>query len=86
MAELVGKPAPKLGQIKSWHNGEPVKLSDLKDKTVLLYFGGDNPSAFDLNRLVGLHEKFSSHGLEIVALYNTESMPALQEKWKEENK
>lgn len=86
IAGLVGKPAPKLGPVKSWHNGDAVKLSVLKGKTVLLYFGGDSASASGLNRLVNLHNEFAEHGLEILVVYNADNMASLQETWKEDNK
>ena len=84
LSTLIGKPAPEIGPIKTWKNGSPVKLSELKGKAVIIYFDGDSPNTSrDLPRLVELHEEFENQGLVIISLYNSPSMEDLQKKWVE---
>ena len=79
---LIGKDAPELGPIQAWKNGDPVKLSDLRGKVVILHFGGRYPSvSHNLPELVELHEQFSRFGLVIIALYNCSSMQELETRF-----
>jgi thiol-disulfide isomerase/thioredoxin len=72
LAELRGKPAPALTQIKGWVNGGPVTLADLKGKIVLLDFWGYwcGPCCRAMPELVALHEKYKDKGLVIIAVHD----------------
>ncbi|MBN2590418.1 MAG: carboxypeptidase regulatory-like domain-containing protein [Sedimentisphaerales bacterium] len=84
ISAMVGKRAPEIGPIKEWKNGSPVKLADLISKAVILYFDGDSPNTSrDFPRLVELYDQFHDKGLEIISLYNCESMEQLEKNWKE---
>lgn len=71
LANLLGKQAPELTQLKGWLNSDPVKLSDLKGKVVLLDFfrtccqNGAGP----MPKLKDLHEKYRDKGLVIIAVH-----------------
>jgi RNA polymerase sigma factor (sigma-70 family) len=68
LARLIGQPAPALQCIKAWKNGDPVKLSDLRGKIVLLDFWdyrcGEMPA------LMELYNKYKNKGLEIIAIHD----------------
>ncbi|MBN1973528.1 MAG: carboxypeptidase regulatory-like domain-containing protein [Sedimentisphaerales bacterium] len=84
ISAMVGKRAPEIGPIKEWKNGSPVKLADLIGKAVILYFDGDSPNTSrDFPPLVALYDQFHDKGLEIISLYNCESMEQLEKNWTE---
>ncbi|MBN2180506.1 MAG: redoxin domain-containing protein [Sedimentisphaerales bacterium] len=84
IAALTGKPAPEIGPIKTWKNGSPIKLAELRGKIVILHFGGEYPSTSrDLPELIKLHESFKDEGLVIISLYNCESMEQLEQRFVE---
>jgi thiol-disulfide isomerase/thioredoxin len=72
IAQLVGKPAPELTNIKGWVNGGPVKLADFKGKIVLLDFWGYwcGPCVHSMPELAELHEKYKDKGLVIIAVHD----------------
>ncbi len=66
-----GQPAPELEAIQTWVNGSPVRLSDLKNKVVLLHFEGRiNGINRYMDRLIDLHERYYDRGLVIVMIFN----------------
>ncbi len=69
-AFLKGKPAPEFVEITGW-SGEPVTLSDMKGKYVLVDFWGYwcGPCVGAMPVLIELHEKFSDKGLAIVGVH-----------------
>jgi thiol-disulfide isomerase/thioredoxin len=69
-ALLRGKPAPEFVDVAGW-SGEPVKLSGLKGKYVLIDFWGYwcGPCVEAMPILFELHEKFSDKGLAIVGVH-----------------
>ena len=66
---LLGKPAPEIN-INLWVAGEPVALSDLRGRVVLLEFWATwcKPCQEMFPELTGLHERESGNGLEIIAI------------------
>jgi thiol-disulfide isomerase/thioredoxin len=67
---LKGKPAPEFVEVAGW-SGEPVKLSGLKGKYVLVDFWGYwcGPCVEAMPILIELHEKFGDKGLAIVGVH-----------------
>jgi thiol-disulfide isomerase/thioredoxin len=72
IAQLTGKPAPELTNIKGWLNGGPVKLADLKGKVVLLDFWGYwcGPCVHSIPELMALHDQYKDKGLVIIAVHD----------------
>jgi thiol-disulfide isomerase/thioredoxin len=70
LTRLKGKPAPEFVNVAGWH-GEPIKLSELKGKFVLVDFWGYwcGPCVGAMPVLIELHEKFSDKGLVIVGVH-----------------
>lgn len=70
LTRLKGKPAPEFVNVAGWH-GEPIKLSELKGKYVLVDFWGYwcGPCVGAMPVLIELHEKFSDKGLVIVGVH-----------------
>jgi thiol-disulfide isomerase/thioredoxin len=66
---LIGQPAPGLS-IKTWLNGEPVALEDLRGRIVLLEFWATwcKPCQEMFPKLRRLHEEHGERGLELIAL------------------
>ena len=66
---LLGKPAPELA-IKEWLNTDPLTLSDLKGKAVLLEFWATwcKPCEQLFPRIKELHAQHSADGLQVLAL------------------
>ena len=69
--ELIGKPAPKWGALK-WMNSQPLKLSELEDKVVLIRWWTEtcpfcSRSAPALNEF---HDIFKEKGLVVVGMYH----------------
>ena len=84
LSTLIGQTAPEIDPIRTWKNGSPVKLADLRGKLVILHFGGEYPSTSrDLPRLVEIHESLPERDLVIIALYNCESMEQLEQRFSE---
>ena len=67
--DIQGKPAPALA-VEAWHNGEAVKLADLKGKVVLLDFWATwSTSCIDsIRRTNELQEKYKDQGLLIIGV------------------
>jgi len=86
LATLMGKTAPEFRNIKGWINSEPLKLAELRDKVVLLDFWGYwcGPCIAAMPNLMQLHDKFSKHGLIIIAVHDDSlgSIEELQQKLK----
>jgi len=72
LAHLIGKETPELQQIKGWISSEPMKLSDLRGKVVLLDFWGTwcGPCVGGIPELIGLHEKYHDKGLVIIGIHD----------------
>jgi prepilin-type processing-associated H-X9-DG protein len=72
LAGLIGKPAPKLRQIKGWKNGKATSLADLRGKAVLLDFWGYwcGPCIRQMPKLMELHDALSEKGLVIIAVHD----------------
>jgi len=67
-------------------NGVQFKLSSLKGKNILLFYGGlDCMGASDRNELVGLYENTSRDNLEVVVYYKVSSLDNLQKAKDEYN-
>jgi len=66
---LMGQTAPVIN-IKTWINGAPVRLEDLRDRVVLLEFWATwcKPCQEMFPKLKQLHEQASPRGLDIVAI------------------
>ena len=66
---LIGQPAPEIS-IRTWINGEAVRLEDLRGRVVLLEFWATwcKPCQEMFPRLKQLHEEGSPQGLAIVAI------------------
>ena len=69
--ELIGKPAPKWGTLK-WMNSQPLKLSELEDKVVLIRWWTEtcpfcSRSAPALNEF---HDTFKDKGLVVIGMYH----------------
>ena len=69
--ELIGKPAPKWGTLK-WMNSQPLKLSELEDKVVLIRWWTEtcpfcSGSAPALNEF---HDIFKEKGLVVIGMYH----------------
>ena len=86
IAQLYGKPAPELRQIKGWKNGGPVKLADLRGKVVILDFWGYwcGPCLAAMPELMKLHDKYADKGLVIIGVHSdsVESIQAMDERLK----
>jgi thiol-disulfide isomerase/thioredoxin len=80
LTTLEGEVAPELRQIKGWKNGDPVKLSELHGKVVLLDFWGYwcFPCVRDMPKLMDLHHKYSDKGLLIIGLHD-DSVDSIKE-------
>ncbi len=89
-ALLQGLPAPNLRDIAAWKNSQPLKLSDLRGKCVLVDFWGYwcNPCVQGMPWLFRLHDRFASEGLVVIGIHVdesttgpwVESVPKLDEK------
>ena len=69
--ELIGKPAPEWGTLE-WMNSQPLKLSELEDKVVLIRWWTEtcpfcSRSAPALNEF---HDIFKEKGLVVVGMYH----------------
>ena len=69
--ELIGKLAPKWGTLK-WMNSQPLKLSELEDKVVLIRWWTEtcpfcSRSAPALNEF---HDTFKDKGLVVIGMYH----------------
>ena len=69
--ELIGKPAPEWGTLE-WMNSQPLKLSELEDKVVLIRWWTEtcpfcSRSAPALNEF---HDTFKEKGLVVVGMYH----------------
>ena len=86
LSTLIGKTAPEFRNIKGWINSEPLKLANLRGKLVLLDFWGYwcGPCIAAMPNLMQLHDKFSKHGLIIIAIHDDSlgSIEELQQKLK----
>lgn len=66
---LLGKPAPEI-DLGMWLVGEPVSISDLRDRVAMLEFWATwcKPCQEMFPKLTSLHEQEAKNGLEIVAI------------------
>ena len=69
--ELIGKPAPEWGKLE-WMNSQPLKLSELADKVVLIRWWTEtcpycSRSALALNEF---HDAFKDKGLVVIGMYH----------------
>jgi thiol-disulfide isomerase/thioredoxin len=71
LALLQGLPAPELRDIVAWKSSEPLKLSDLRGKCVLLDFWGHwcNPCVQGMPAIFRLHDQFASQGLVVIGIH-----------------
>jgi thiol-disulfide isomerase/thioredoxin len=72
LTSLVAKPAPELRGIKSWKDGKPTTLAELRGKWVLVDFWGYwcGPCIAAMPDLMKLHDEFGDKGLAIVAVHD----------------
>ncbi len=70
LVALQGHPAPELAGVVGW-KGQPVKLTDLKGKYVLIDFWGYwcHPCVLAMPDLMELHERFKGKGLAIIGVH-----------------
>jgi thiol-disulfide isomerase/thioredoxin len=84
LANLIGKDAPELQQIKGWINSRKIKLADLRGKVVLLDFWGTwcGPCVAEIPELINLHEKYHNKGLFVIGIHDDsmESVRVLKKK------
>jgi thiol-disulfide isomerase/thioredoxin len=68
---LEGEQAPELTDVVAWKNSEPLKLSDLKGRVVLLEFFGYwcHPCVYRMPQVFELHDKFRDKGLTVVGIH-----------------
>jgi thiol-disulfide isomerase/thioredoxin len=87
IAHLIEKEAPELQKIKGWINSEPLTLTELRGKVVLLDFWGTwcGPCLFEMPKLIDLHEKYHDKGLVIIGIHN-DVMNSVKDLEKEINK
>jgi thiol-disulfide isomerase/thioredoxin len=80
VAQLVGKPAPQLREIKGWINSEPLKIADLRGKLVLLDFWGYwcGPCVGSMPAMMKLYDQTRDKGLVIIAVHD-DSLPSIAE-------
>jgi thiol-disulfide isomerase/thioredoxin len=66
---LIGQTAPEIS-VKTWINGDPVTLTDLRGRVALLEFWATwcKPCQEMFPKLKQLHEEAASRGLEIIAI------------------
>lgn len=85
-AELIGKQAPELQEIKGWKNGGPVKISDFRGKVVLLDFWGYwcGPCIGAMRDLLKLNDELKDKGLVVIAVHDdsVKSVEEMDEKLK----
>lgn len=69
--EVIGKPARDLS-VSTWVNGDPGKITDQKDKVVLLlFFASWCPHCRDeMPEMVALHNKYKDQGLVLIGVTN----------------
>ncbi|UCG55907.1 MAG: TlpA family protein disulfide reductase [Phycisphaerales bacterium] len=77
---LIGKRAPELQKIKAWKNTDPIKLTDLRGKYVLLDFWGYwcGPCVRDMPHLMAIHDAFSERGLIVLGVHD-DSVASVEE-------
>jgi peroxiredoxin len=70
-SDLVGRPAPPL-ELKQWLHSQPLEMSDLRGKVVLLRWWTQGCPFCDATApaLRKLHEQYGARGLQIVAVYH----------------
>lgn len=82
--KLIGQLTPELEGVKGWKNGNPITLSGLRGKVVLLYFWGYwcGPCVMGMPKLIDLHNAFEHQGLVIIAIHDpsVDSVSKLDEK------
>lgn len=68
---LEGRPAPEIPSIITWKNSEPLRLSDIRGKCVLLEFWGYwcGPCVHRMPKLFELHDKYHDQGLVIIGVH-----------------
>ena len=68
---LEGHPAPELREIAAWKNSKPLKLSDLRGKTVVLEFWGYwcGPCVGRMPDLFSLYDKYRDRGLVVIGIH-----------------
>jgi thiol-disulfide isomerase/thioredoxin len=71
LALLEGKPAPEIPGIVAWKNSGPLKLADLRGKSVLLDFWGYwcGPCVQGMPELFELYDKHHKDDLEIIGIH-----------------
>ena len=69
--ELIGKPAPEWGML-AWMNSQPLKLSELTDKVVLIRWWTETCSfcARSAPALNEFHDTFKDKGLVVIGMYH----------------
>ena len=72
LAKLVGKRAPELRDIVAWHNGTPLKLSELRGKVVILDFWGYwcGPCLAAMPDLMKIHDAYPEDEVVIIAVHD----------------
>ncbi len=69
---LMGKRAPELRSIAEWRNGEPVKLSDLHGRVVILDFWGYwcGPCLASMPNLMKIFDAYPEQDVVIIAIHD----------------
>ncbi len=84
LAELYGKPAPRLKDISVWRGEPPVGLDRLVGQVVVLVFWGSwsRPCLRTMPQLIELHDLWSERGVTIIGVHDNSvaSVEALDDK------
>jgi thiol-disulfide isomerase/thioredoxin len=68
---LEGSPAPEFRDVVAWKNSNPIRLSDLRGKVVLLQFWGHwcGPCKGNMPDVFSVHDKYHEQGLVVIGIH-----------------
>lgn len=71
IALLRGRPAPELSDVVGWKNSDPLSLTQLHGKVVILDFWGYwcGPCVRSMPAMMQLHDRYSKQGLVIIGVH-----------------
>jgi thiol-disulfide isomerase/thioredoxin len=71
LALLKGEMAPELAEIADWKNSEPLRLSDLRGRAVVLDFWGRwcGPCLDAMPKLMKLHDEYERKGVTVIGVH-----------------